>query len=234
METVTNFIFLGSKITGDSDCSHEIKWHLLLGRKAMTNLDSVLKSRDITLSTKVHYNQSYVFPSSHVQMWVLDRIEGWAAKNWCSQIVLLKTLENHLDCKEVKPINSKGNQSWIFIERTDAEDEAPIIWLHDAKNWLTGKDLNADWGQEEKGTTDDKMVGWHHWLNGHEFEQTLGDSEEQWSLECCSPWGCRELDMTEWLNNNAKSWTGSHTQRLSESNQGSLQVSKLFLSTYIS
>ena len=118
MEIVTDFIFLGSKITADVDCSHEIKRHLLLGRNAMTHLDSVLKSRDITLPTKVHIVKA--FPSSHVWMWQLDHKEGWALKNWCFQIVVLeKTLESPLDWKEIKPGNPKGNQPWIFIGRTD-------------------------------------------------------------------------------------------------------------------
>ena len=102
--------------------------------------------------------------------------------------------------KEIKPVNPKGNQPWIFIGRTDAEAEAPILWPPDEKNWLIGEDPDAgkDWGQEEKGTTEDEMVGWHHWFNGHGFEQTLGDGEGQRSLVCCSPWGCKESDMTEW------------------------------------
>ena len=107
-----------------------------------------------------------------------------------------------LDCKEIQSVHLKGNQSWIFIGRTDPEAEAPILWPPDAKNWLTGKDPDAgkDWRQEEKGMTEDEMVGWQHWLNGHEFEQTLGDSEGQGDLVCCSPRGCRELDTTEQLN----------------------------------
>ena len=107
-----------------------------------------------------------------------------------------------LDCKEIKPISSKGNEPWIFIGRTDAETEAPILWPSDGKNWLIGKDPDAgkDWRQEEKGMTEDAMVRWHHWLNGHEFEQTLGDSEGQGSLVCCSPWGLKESDTTEQLN----------------------------------
>ena len=114
--------------------------------------------------------------------------------------------------KEIKTVNPKGNQPWIFIGRTDAEAEAPILWPPDVKNWLTGKDPDAgkDWGREEKGMTEDEMIGWHHWLNGHEFEQTPGDSEGQGSLVCCSPWGCKELDMTEGLNNNFEpyfTWT---------------------------
>ena len=112
-------------------------------------------------------------------------------------------LESPLDCKEIKSVNPKGNQPWIFIGRTDAEAEVPIFWLPDVKNWLIGEDPNAgkDWRQEEKGTTEDEMVGWHHQLSRHEFEQTLGDGEEQGSRECYSPWGRRESDTTERLNN---------------------------------
>ena len=177
METVKNFILLGSKITADGDCSHEIKRLLLLGRKAMTNLDSVLKSRHY-FAYKDPYSQSYVFSNNHVWMWKLDHKEGWVPKNWIFQAVVLeKTLESPLDCKEIKPVNPKGNQPWIFTERTDAEAEAPILWPPDAKSQLVGKDSDAgkDWGQEEKEKTEDEMVGWHHWLNRHEFEQTLGD-----------------------------------------------------------
>ena len=117
----------------------------------------------------------------------------------------LPTLGSPLDCK-IKPVNPKGNQSWIFIGRTDTEAEAPILWPHDVKNWLLGKDPDAgnDWRQEKKGTTEDEMVGWQHRLNGHDFEQALGDTEGQGSLACCSPWGGKESDMTERLNNNNK------------------------------
>ena len=135
-------------------------------------------------------------------MWELDH-KDFALKNWCFwTVVLEKTLESPLDCKEIKQVHPKGNQSWIFIGRTDAEAEAPILWIPDAKSWLIWKDPDAgkDWRREEKGTTEDEMVGWHHQLNGHEFEQTLGDSEGQGSLACCSPWGRKESDMTEWLN----------------------------------
>ena len=168
-ETVRDFIFWGSKITADADCSHEIKQHLLLETKAMTNLDSILKSRDFTSVTKVH--QSYGFSSSHVWMWELDYKESWVPKNWRFwTVVLEKTLESPLNCKEIQPVNPKGNQSWIFIGRTDAE--APILWLHDVKNWLTGKDSDAgkDWRWEEKGMIEDEMVGWHHRLDEHEFD----------------------------------------------------------------
>ena len=143
MEAVTDFIFLGSKITVDSDCSHEIKRHLVLWRKAMTKLDSVLKSRDIYFVNKSPYSQSYGFPS-HVRMWKLDHNEGWALKNWNFRIVVLKkTLKSPLDCKEINPGNPKGNQSWIVIGRTDAKAEAPILWPLDAKRWLIRKDSDV-------------------------------------------------------------------------------------------
>ena len=130
METVTDFLFLDSKITADSDCNHEIKRCLLLGRKAIINLDSVLKSRDITFLTKVHIVKVIVFLCSHAEMWELEQKEGWAPKNWCFWIVVLeKTFKSPLDCKEIKPTNPKGNQPWIFIGRTDAEAEAPVLWL---------------------------------------------------------------------------------------------------------
>ena len=169
----TWFKYAWTKITVEGDCSHEVRRHLLLGRKAMTNLDSILKSRDVTLPTKVHLIQSYGFSISHVCMWELDFKESWEPKNWCFwTVVLEKTLESPLDCKEIQSVHPKGDQSWIFIGRTDAEVEAPILWPPDANNWLTGKDPNAgkDWRQGEKGMTENGMVGWHHWLNGPEFE----------------------------------------------------------------
>ena len=138
-------------------------------------------------------------------MWEVDNKKSWAPKNWCPQtLVLEKTLESFLNSKEIKPVKPRGNQLWLFIGRTDAEAEAPILPPPDAKNQLIGKDPHArkDWRQEEKGMTEDEMVGWHHWLNGHEFEQALGDGEGEGSLAYCSPWGHRELDMTGWLNSN--------------------------------
>ena len=166
VETVIDIIFLGSKITPDGDCSHEIKRCLLLERKAMTNLDSILKSRDITLLTKVRLIKAVVFPVViYTREW--DYKESWAPKNWCFWTVMLeKTLESPLDCKESQTIHPKGNQSWIYIMRTNAEAETPILWPPDVKYWLIGKDPDAwkDWGQEEKGTTEDEMVEWHHWL----------------------------------------------------------------------
>ena len=123
-------------------------------------------------------------------------------------MVLEKTLESSLDCKEIQPVHPKGDQSWVSIGRTDAEAETPILWPPDAKSWLTGKDPDAgkDWGQEEKGTTEDEMVGWHHWLDGREFEQALGVGDGQGSLACCCPWGCKGLDMTWLLKNKWNSW----------------------------
>ena len=154
----------------------------------MTNLDSIFKSRDITLPTKVRLVKAMVFSCGHIWMWELDCEEGWAPKNWCFwTVVLEKTLESPLDCKEIQPVHPKGNKSRVFIGRTDAEAEAPILWPLDVKNRLIWKDPDAgkDWRQEEKGITGDETVGLHHWLDGHEFEQALGVGEGQGS---CSPW----------------------------------------------
>ena len=154
-------------------------------------------------------------------MWELDYKESWALKNWCFwTVVLEKTFKSPLDCKEIKPVHPKGNQSWIFIERTDVEAETPILWPPDAKNWLTGKDPDAakDWRREEKGVTEEEMVGWHHRLDGQESEQALRVGDRQGSLACWSPWGCKELDMTEPLN-----WTEIYVQGLLD------QVLALFL-----
>ena len=162
METVTDFIFFGSKITADGDCSHEIKRRLLLGRKAMTNLDSMLKSRDITLPTKVHLVKAMVFP---VVMYGCETWskESWVSKNWCFwTVVLEKSLENLLDCKEIQPVHPKGNQSWIFIGRTDAEPEAPILWPPDVKNWLIGKTLMLRNIEGRRGRGRQRM----RWLDG--------------------------------------------------------------------
>ena len=175
---------------------------IFFGRKVMTNLDSILKSR------------------GHIWMWELDRKESWAPKNWCFwTVVLEKTLESP-HCKEIQPVHPKGSQSWVFIGRTDAEAEAPIFWPPDAKSWFVWKDPDArkDWGQEEKRVTEYEMVGWHHWFNGHESEQTPGDGEGQRSLECCSSWGHNESDTTKQLNskyNNAhvvSIWTSKGTK----------------------
>ena len=170
-KTVTDFILGSCKITAGGDYSHEIKICLLLGKKVMTNLGSILKSRDITLLTRVHLVKAMVFPYC---IWIceLDCKESWVSKNWCFwTVVLQKTLESLLDSKEIQPVHPKGDQSWIFIGRTDVEAETPILWPLNTKNWLIWKDLDAekDWGQKEKGMTEDEMVGWHHWLSGHGF-----------------------------------------------------------------
>ena len=180
-----------------------MKRRLLLGRKVMTNLDSTLKSRDITLPTKAHLVKVMVFSSGHVWMWELDYKESWALKNWCFWTVVLETtLESLLDFKEIQPVHPKGNQSLVFIGRTDVEAETPIFWPPDAKSWLIGKDPDAgkDWGQEEKGMTEDEMFGWHHRLDGHGFGWTLGVGDGQRGLASCGSWGHKALEITEWLN----------------------------------
>ena len=177
--------------------------HLLLGRKAMTNLDSILKSRDNTLLTKIHLVIALVFPV------VVYRCESWTIKKAeCRRIDAFelrcwrRVFKSPLDSKEIKPVNPKGNQSWIFIGRTDAEAEAPILWPPDVKNRLIGKDPDAgqDWRQEEKGMTEDEMVGWHHRFDGHGFEQASGVGDGQGSLVFCDPWGRKELVTIKQLN----------------------------------
>ena len=148
-------------------------------------------------------SQGNGFSSGHVWMWELDYKESWAPKNWCFwTVVLEKTLESPLDSKEIQQIHPKGDQSWVFIGRTDAEAETPILWPPDGKSWLTGKnpDAGKDWGQEEKGTSEDEMAGWYRWLDEHEFEQTPRAVDEQGGLACCDSRGRKESDMTEWLN----------------------------------
>ena len=164
-------IFWGSKITADGDCSHEIKRCLLLGRKVMTNLDSILKSRDITLPTEVHLVKSMVFPvvMYGCESWTIKKAECWridAFELWCWR----RLVRVPWTCKKIQPVYPKGNQSWIFIGRTDAEAETPIFWP--SKNWLIWKDPDAgkDGQRKEKGTSEHEMVGWHHWLNGLKFE----------------------------------------------------------------
>ena len=155
-------------------------------------------------------SQSYGFPSSHEWMWELDYKESWVLKNWCFwTVVLEKTLESPLGSNEIQPVHPKGDQSWVFIGRTNAEAEAPILWPPHGKSWLIGKDTEAgkDWRQEEKGMTENKMVRWHHWLDGYEFEQALGVDDGQGSLACCSSWGCKKSDTTE-LNWMAESKQG--------------------------
>ena len=152
----------------------------------------IKKQRDY-FASKGPSSESYGFSSGHVWIWELDYVESWAPKNWCFWIVVLeKTLKSPLDCKEIQPVHPKGNQFWIFIGRTDAEPETPTLWPPDTK-WLIGKDPDAgkDCRQKEKGMTEDEMVGWHHWLSGHESEQAQGVDDGQGSLPCCSPWGHR-------------------------------------------
>ena len=171
METVREFIFLGSKVTADGDSSHEIKRRLLLGRKTMINLDSILKSRDVTLSTKVCLVKDMVFPvvMYGCESWTIKKAEHWridAFELWCWR----RLLKSPLDCKEIQLVHSEGDQPWDFFGRNDAEPEIPVLWPPHAKSWLIGKDPDAgkDWRWEEKGTTEVEMVGWHHQLNGHE------------------------------------------------------------------
>ena len=203
VETVSDFILGGSKITADGDCSHEIKRHLLLGRKVMTNLDSILKSRDITFSTKVHLVKAMVFPvvMYGCESWTVKKAEHWridAFELWCWR----RLLESPLDCKEIQPIHPEGHPSWVFIWRTDAEGETPILWPPHGKIWHIGEDPDAGrvGGQEEKGTTEDEMAEWHHRPDGHEFGWTLGVCDGQGGLACYNSWGRKESDMAEWLN----------------------------------
>ena len=164
-----------------------------------------IKKQRCYFAKKGPSSQSYGFSSSHVWMWELDHKESWMLKNWCFWTMVLEmTLQSPFDCKEVQPVHPKGNQSWIFIGRSDAEAETPILWPPDLKNWFLGKDFDIvkDWRQEEKGMTEDEMVEWHHQLNGHEFEQAPGDGEGQGSLVCCSPLGCKSwTQLSDWTTN---------------------------------
>ena len=188
------FFFFGFSIIADGDCSHEIKRRLLLGSETMKNLDSLLKRH--YFASEGLFSQSCDFSSSHVWMWELDYKESWVMKNPCFWTIVL---ESPLDFKDIQPAHHKGNQSWIFVGRSDAE--APIPRSPDVKNWLIGKDpdVRKDW-RGGKGTTENEMVGWHHLLDGHEFEQALWVGDGQGSLACCSPRVCRESGTTEWLN----------------------------------
>ena len=204
MQTVADFIFLGSKFTTDSDCTHEIKRCLLLGKKAMTNLDSKLKSRDITLPTNVCLVQAMVFPVvmygcerwtiKKAEHWRIDAFELWFGEDsWEIQESKNPKRSNQPILKEISPEYSLEGLMLKLI--------TPIIWPPDVKSWLTGKDPDAgkDWGQEEKGTTEDETVGWHHWLSGHGFQCTLGVDDGQGGLTYCNSWCCKESDTTEWL-----------------------------------
>ena len=198
VEIVADFIFWCSKVTADFDCSLEIKRCLLLEWKVMTSLDSILKDREIALPGKVCLVKTMFFSGSHVWIWELGYNESWTPKSWCFwTVVNEKTLESLLDCKEFQPIHPKDNQSWIFIGRTDAEYETPVLWPPDGKNWLiwNDSDVGKDWKREEKRTMEDGMFVWHH-----EFYWILGIGIGRGSLMCCSPWGRKELDTTEWSN----------------------------------
>ena len=166
----------------------------------MTNLDSILKSRDITVSTKVCLVKAMVFPVVMYicESWTIKNAEHWridAFELWCWR----RLLRLPWTTKEIIPDYPKGNQPWIFTGRTYAKTDSPILWPPDGKNWLIGKDpdVGRDWGQEEKGMTEDEMVGWDHWLNGHDFQHA---ADGQGSLACCGPWGRKESDTTKWLN----------------------------------
>ena len=212
MQTVRDFILGGSKITADGDCNHEIKRRLLLGRKAMTNLNGMLKSRDVTLLTKVHLVKAMVFPivMCGCESWTIKKV---ALKNWCFWTVVLETtLESPLDCKEIQPVQPKGNQSWILVGRTDAEAEIPILWPPDVKNWLLGKapDAGKGWRQEEKERQRTR------WLDGitdvkdtslSKLQELVMDKE---SWHAVVPLFHKELDMTEQLN-----WTENGAQAMS-------------------
>ena len=197
----TDFIFLGSKITEMVTAAMKLKDACSL-EKSYGQPRQHIKKQWHYFANKCPFSQSYDFSSSHVWMWELDYKESWAPKNCFWIVVLEKTLESPLDCKEIQPVHSEGDQPWDFFGRNDAKAEAPILWLPDVKNWLIGKDPHAgkDWRQEEKGTTEDEMAGWHHWLDGHEFEWTLGVGDGQGGLACCGSWHRKESDMTEQLN----------------------------------
>ena len=187
----------------------EIKRYLLLGKKNYDQPRQHIKRERHYFANIGPSNQSYGFSSSHIWMWELDYKESWVPRNWCFwTVVLEKTLESPLDCKEIQPVHPKGDQSWVFIGRTDAGAETPILWPLDAKNWLIWKDPDAEKDWRQKEMTGVEMVGWHHWLNGHEFEQAPGVGDGQGSLVCCSPWGRKESDTTERLNwlKHAENW----------------------------
>ena len=205
-----NFSFQALPVWATLHHPNNGKYQLAPWKKSYDKPKQYIKKQRHYFANKGPYSQSYGFSSSHVWMWELDHKESWAPKNWWFWTVALeKTLESPLDCKEIQPVHPKGSQPWIFIRRTDAEAEAPLLWPPDAKSRLIWQDPDAgkDWRQEEK-TTEDEMVGWPYWLNGHEFEQALGDSEGQGSLECCGPWGHKESDTTEQLNSNNNQTSG--------------------------
>ena len=203
--------FLGSKITADGDCSHETKRHLLLGRISYDQRRQHIKKQRHYFANKGPSRQGYGFSSGHVWMWELDCEESWMPKTWCLwTVVLEKTLESPLDCKEIEPVHSKGDQSWVFFGRNDAKAETPILCPPHVKSWFIGKDSDArrDWGQEVKVMTEDEMAGWYHRLNGREFEWTPGVGDGQGGLACCDSWGWKESDTTERLNRTEASLYG--------------------------
>jgi len=170
------------------------------------NLEPHIQKQRHYFANKGLSSQGYGFSCGHVWMWELDCEEGWAPKNWCFwTVVLEKTLASPLDCKEIQPVHSEGDQPWDFFGRNDAKAETPVLWPPHAKGWFIGKvsDTEKDWGQKEKGMTEDEMAGWHHWLDGCESEWTPGVGDGQRGLACCDSWGLKKSDMTEWLN-----WTG--------------------------
>ena len=201
-ETVTDYIFLSSKITADGDQPWNLKT-LAPWKKSYDQPRQLIKKQRHYFANKGPSSKSYGFPSIHVCIWELDHEESWVLKNWCFWTAMLeKTLESPLDCKEIQPVHPKGNQSWIFTGRTDAEAEAPIFWSSDVIRRLIGKvpDTGKDWGQKKRAS-EDETAGRHHRCNRHELEQTPKDGEGQGGLACCSPWRCKELDMTGQLNN---------------------------------
>ena len=190
VETMTDFIFGAPKSLQMVTAATKIR-HLLFWRKVITNLDSMLKSRDITLPTKVRLFKAVVFPVVMYEWESWTRMKAACWRIYVFELWCWTRLLSPLDCTEIQSVHPKGNQSWVFIGRSGIEAGTPILWPPDAKSWLIWKDPDAgkDWRQEEKETTEDEMVGWHHQLNGHESEQTPGDSEGQGSLVCCGPLG---------------------------------------------
>ena len=202
METVADFIFVGSKITADSDCSHKIKRCLLLSRKAMTNLDGLLKNRDTILPTKVCIVKTMVFPlvTYGCESWAIKKAEHWktgAFKLWCWRGPLrVPWTARRSKQSTLKEINSECSLEGLMLKLKPQS----FTWCEEPTHWKR-LDAGKDWGQEEKGATEDEMVGWYQWLSGHEFERAPGDGEGQGSLACCSPWSLQESDTAEQLNN---------------------------------
>ena len=192
--------FGGSKSTADGGCSHEIKT-LTPWKESYDQPRQHIQKQRHYFGNEGPSSQGYGFSSSHVWLWELDYKESWASKNWCFG-TWEESWESFRLCKEIKTVHPKGDQSWVFIGRIDVKAETPILWPPDAKSWLIWKDPDAgqDWGQEEKGTTEDEVVGWHHRLKGHEFGWTLGVGDGQGGLACCGSWGHKESDTTEQLN----------------------------------